>query len=397
MTDLTPPPDRGSPDEASPPSGTAFADVPSGVAASVAGRAEPSGVAEPPADPPPGHPSPADPLTAEPPADPPPGDPPAPAGPVPGRAVFSLDGRAAPGLYLVGWVLAIAGLGSIFIAVAGGSGAGAGVAFVLGIAALSIGLVAGAGSQALQRRADGLAYAGPSPILVFAAAFGLTLVAGFAIGSLGVIDEDGPAVLASVLISASITLGLVGLVVVSPGGLSWGEMGFRLPRGGEGSVLVDVAWGVALAVPTLFGTGILAAALVAILGVAPEAPLPPATDPAGVVANLLAAAIIAPLWEEAFFRGFVTTAWARTAGPRAAIVRGAVFFALIHVVALGGTDFESALRVAFIAFVIRVPVGLVLGWVFLRRRTLVAPVALHATYNAIPVLLVALGGVAPTG
>jgi len=316
-------------------------------------------------------------------------------GSVPRRATFSLEGRAAPGLYLVGWALAIAGLGSIFIAVAGGSGAGAGIAFVLGIAALSVGLVAGAGSQALQRRADRLDYTGPSPILVFAAALGLTLVAGFAIGSLGIIDDGAPAVLASVLISASITLGLVGLVVVSPGALSWREMGFRLPRAGEGSVLGDVAWGIALAVPTLFGTGILAAGLIAILGVTPEAPLPPATDPAGIAVNLVAAAVVAPLWEEAFFRGFVTTAWARTAGPRAAIVRGAVFFALIHVVTLGGTDFESAARVALIAFVIRLPVGLVLGWVFLRRRTLVAPVTLHATYNAIPVLLVAIGGGLP--
>ena len=105
----------------------------------------------------------------------------------------------------------------------------------------------------------------------------------------------------------------------------------------------------------------------------------------------------APVWEEAFFRGFMTTAWARTAGPRAAIVRGAVFFALIHVITLGGCDFGSAARVAFIAFVIRLPVGLVLGWVFLRRRTLVAPVVLHAAYNAIPVLLVAFAGGAPVG
>lgn len=315
----------------------------------------------------------------------------------PGRATFSLEGRAAPGLYLVAWVLAIGGLGAIFVAVAGGGGSGAGVAFVVGIAAVALGLAAGAGSQALQRRADGAAYAGPSPVLVFAAAFGLTLVAGFAVASLGVVDEGAPAVLASVFISAGVTLGLVGLVVVSPGALSWGEMGFRLPRAGEGSVLGDVAWGVALAVPTLFGAGILAALLVTLLGVAPESPIPPARDPLGIAANLVAAVVVAPIWEEAFFRGFVTTAWARTAGTRAAIVRGAVFFALIHVVTLGGTDFASALGIAFIAFVIRLPVGLVLGWVFVRRRTLIAPVALHATYNAIPVLLVALGTAAPTG
>ncbi len=252
-------------------------------------------------------------------------------------------------------------------------------------------MTAGAGSQALQRRADGAAYGGPSPVLVLGAAFALTLVAGFALGALGIVSDGPAAVLASVLISALVSFGLIALVVVSPGSLGWRDMGYRLPGPGEGSALADIAWGIALAVPTLFGAGLLAAALVALLGVAPDSPLPVAQDPAGVLVNLLAAAVIAPLWEETFFRGFATTAWARSAGPRAAIVRGAVFFALIHVVTLVGVDFGTALRTALIAFAVRLPVGLVLGWIFLRRRSLVAPIALHATYNAIPVLLVALG------
>jgi membrane protease YdiL (CAAX protease family) len=61
------------------------------------------------------------------------------------------------------------------------------------------------------------------------------------------------------------------------------------------------------------------------------------------------------------------------------------------VIVVGGADFRTALLAAVIAFAIRLPVGLVLGWIFLARRTLVAPVALHATYNAIPVLLVSAG------
>jgi hypothetical protein len=307
------------------------------------------------------------------------------------RGVFDLEGRAAPGLYLVGWGLVIAGLGAIFIALAAGAGRGASVAVVLGLAALGLGLTAGSGAQALQRRADGAVYAGPSPVLVFGAALALTLVAGFALGALGGPPEGPLTVLASVLISAGVWLGLVALVVVGSGALGWGEMGFRLPGPGEGSPLVDVAWGVALAVPTLFGAAFLAAFLVALLGVTPAATLPPAEDPAGVLVNLVVAAVLAPLWEEAFFRGFVTTAWARSAGARAAIVRGALFFAFVHVVTMVGSDFRTAFLTALIAFAVRLPVGLVLGWVFLRRRTLIAPIALHATYNAIPVLLVALG------
>jgi hypothetical protein len=211
------------------------------------------------------------------------------------------------------------------------------------------------------------------------------------LGALDVVPEGPGGVVASVVVSAVVTLGLVGLVVVSPGALSWREMGFRLPAAAEGSLVGDVAWGAVLAVPVLFAGGLLAAVLVAVLGVAPEPVIPPARDPGGVALNLLAAVVIAPLWEEAFFRGFTTTAWARTGGARAAILRGGLFFALIHVVTLAGSDFGTAIRLAVIAFAARLPVALVLGWVFLRRRTLVAPIALHATYNAIPVLLVALG------
>ncbi|MDA8236810.1 MAG: type II CAAX endopeptidase family protein [Chloroflexi bacterium] len=273
----------------------------------------------------------------------------------------------------------------------GGGGPGARLAFVLGLAVLGLGLTAGAGAQALQRRADGAAYAGPAPVLVFAAVIALTLVVEFAVGALGVVPAGPPEVLAAVLASAGVSLGVVALVVVSPGALSWRAMGLRLPGPGAGSVVADVAWGIAFAVPTLFGAGLLAAAAVALLGVTPEPPVPPAGDPAGIAVNLLAAVVVAPLWEEAFFRGFVTTAWARAAGPQAALWRGAVFFALVHVLTLSGSDFGMALRAAVVAFVVRLPVGLVLGWVFLRRGTLVAPIALHAAYNAIPLLLVALG------
>jgi len=307
------------------------------------------------------------------------------------RGAFELEGRAAPGLYLVAWALVVAGVGAILVSLAAGGGSGAAMTFIVGLAGCGLGLAAGAGSQALQRRADGAVYAGPSPVPVFASAFLIALVIGFALGALNVVPDGPVSVLASVLISATVSLGLVALVVVGSGALGWREMGLRLPGPGEGSPLVDIAWGIALAVPTLFGSAFLAALLVALMGVAPTAPLPPARDPGGVLVNLLVAAVLAPAWEELFFRGFATTAWARTSGPRAAIVRGAVFFALIHVVTLAGSDFGTAMRIAFIAFVIRLPVGLVLGWVFLRRRTLVAPIALHATYNAIPVLLVALG------
>ena len=93
--------------------------------------------------------------------------------------------------------------------------------------------------------------------------------------------------------------------------------------------------------------------------------------------------------EEIFYRGFATTAWARGIGPTAAIVRGGLFFALAHVLTIGGADFGHAAQAALVAFIARIPVGLALGWIFLRRGSLTAAIALHATFNAALVLIAA--------
>ena len=266
-----------------------------------------------------------------------------------------------------------------------------------GIGVLALGLAAGAGAQGLQRAADGVAgYAGPSPYLVLAAAFLGSLfivnVLVVVLDAVGVTVGDQAGVLISSLISGIVSVGLIALLVVGPGALRWSDLGFRRPGPGEGSLVSDVAWGAALAVPAILAAAFLAALLIAVLGTTPEPTLPPTRDPFGATLNVLAAIVIAPFWEELFFRGFTTTAWARTAGPRAAILRAGLFFALVHVITVLGSDFSTALRVAFIAFAIRIPVGLLLGWVFLRRRTLVAPIALHAVYNGIPLVLFLLAG-----
>ncbi len=321
-----------------------------------------------------------------------------PAAPQPvGRGTFDLDGRAAPGLYVAGWGLAVAGLAALFVGLAGGGG-GAGALLIVGsFGILALGLVAGAGAQGLQRAADGVVgYAGPSPYLVFAAAFTGSLftvnVVAVALDALGIGLSDQAGVLISSLVSGLVSVGLIGILVIGPGALTWHDLGFRRPRPGEGSLVEDVAWGAALAIPAILAAAFLAALLIALLGATPEPTLPPTHDPAGAALNLIAAVAVAPFWEELFFRGFTTTAWARTAGPRAAIIRAGLFFALVHVLTVVGTDFSTGLRIALITFAIRIPVGLLLGWVFLRRRTLAAPIALHAVYNGIPLVLFLLAG-----
>ena len=50
---------------------------------------------------------------------------------------------------------------------------------------------------------------------------------------------------------------------------------------------------------------------------------------------VLGAAVVAPIAEEIFFRGFALSAWQRDLGPRPALVRSALFFALVHIANVG--------------------------------------------------------------
>ena len=63
----------------------------------------------------------------------------------------------------------------------------------------------------------------------------------------------------------------------------------------------------------------------------------PATGVAtGLVVQLIAGAVVAPLAEEAVFRGFAISAWQRTVGERGALVRASLLFALAHVITVSG-------------------------------------------------------------
>ena len=322
----------------------------------------------------------------------------APARTAPRRPTFTIEGRAAPGLYFAGWILSFVGLTTLFVAIAATTGGAATVLLVLGgLTGTALGLIAGAGAQALQRRADDLpGYAGPSPFLVFAAGLVVSLLLTAVVSLPGVIEADtSVALVASLLISTGVNVGLLALLVVGSGALTWAQMGIRRPAAGR--LLGDIAWGLALGIVALLATGLLAAVLVSLLGVMPTGPIPAPRGPLDRVLNILAAVVIAPVGEEVFFRGFATTAWARRIGSRSAIVRGALFFALVHVLTLGGSDASEAIRIATIAFVARLPVSFLLGWLFLRRDSLWASIALHATYNGTALLIAELAGRSVTG
>jgi membrane protease YdiL (CAAX protease family) len=318
------------------------------------------------------------------------GDAPTPS-PEPRLAIFSLEGRSVPALYVAAWLGIIIGGGLLFVGVMAVGSAAAPWLFIGGLLLLAAGLIAAAGSQAIERgRRTDLAYRGPSPVLVFLGIVALTPLAQIVVlgplSSLG-LDPRSPAGTAvNLAIQTLLYAAVVRLVVVGTGTLSWGELGVVRPGAAQ---LRDLLLGAVVAVPVLVLTLLLGGVLSRFVEPSPS-PLPDPGSAAGLLLNLVSAAILAPLGEELFFRGFTTTAWAKAAGARPAIVRGAVFFALVHVLTLFDTTFAEGAQRAVYAFVALLPVGLTLGWLFLARRSLYAAIGLHAAFNGIQLLLLAL-------
>jgi membrane protease YdiL (CAAX protease family) len=312
--------------------------------------------------------------------------------PRPGGAIFTIEGRAAPGLFVVGWLASILGLAFVIVGALTRSPL---FFLLLGPGLLALGLIAGAGNQAIERRARGEAYAGPSPWLLFATVFVLARFIAVIIGaglealttSVGA-TPDGPLVqLIGAILTAAIFLGVIRLTVVGSGALSWREMGLRRF---DGQAVADLALGAVTALPVIAVTAIVAAILVRIFGVVSPSPLPPTGQLGGLLLQLVAGAVVAPVAEEIFFRGFALTAWQRSLGSGRAIVRATILFTLAHVVDIQGTGFANALALVAVGAGSRVPVALALGWLYVRRGSLWAPIGLHATFNAVLLVLAQL-------
>ena len=225
------------------------------------------------------------------------------------------------------------------------------ILIIVGLVALSIGLIAGAGSQAVERRVRGvLPYRGPSPYLVLLAAVPVTILAlvlvSVPFALLGV-TLDGPlAALLSVSVQAAIYIGLVRLLVVDSGALDWGAMGLkRFDRGAVAEMVGGALW----AFPVVIVTGIVASILFTLVPVEPVSPLPPTGTAAGFALSLLAGVVVAPFGEEILFRGFATTAWVRGPTERGAgLILAALVFAFAHVVTISGVTAGDALQQAFV-------------------------------------------------
>jgi membrane protease YdiL (CAAX protease family) len=102
---------------------------------------------------------------------------------------------------------------------------------------------------------------------------------------------------------------------------------------------------------------------------------------------VLAAAIIIPVGEELFFRGFAQTAWTRDLGPRSALIRTTLFFGLVHIANIEAASFSEGVSQVILTLVVLLPVGYFLGRLF-ERYGMAAAISGHITYNS-TLLLVA--------
>jgi membrane protease YdiL (CAAX protease family) len=312
-----------------------------------------------------------------------------------GLTTFSIEGRRAPALFVVGWLATFIGAGLAALTLLGITGTVGTVLWLGGLAIATLGLVLLGGSQAIERRAAGAAYAGPSPLLVFLVVLAGSQLAGFAVGfPLSLIATNIPRPvgdLLAVVVQSAVFVGVLRLMVVGSDAMRWSDMGLV---GGSANAARAILGGALYAGPVILVTAILAYVAVQIAGAVPASPLPPTGTVPGLVLHLVAGAVIAPAAEELLFRGFALTAWRRSVGARGAIARSSIAFVLAHVLFVGGDGFREAGSLAFVAGVARVPVAIALGWLYVRTGSLWGPIGLHAAYNAI---LIVIGETAAAG
>lgn len=305
-----------------------------------------------------------------------------------GLTTFTIEGRRAPALFVVGWLATLVGGGFLAIWTQGIPGIAGLAILVIALAGLSLGLFMLAGSQTIERRAALSADAGPAPLLIVLAAFAtyalLSLLVAVAISQLGLSLPAGFGDLVLILTQAVAFFGIVRIGIVGPGVLSWRDMGWIADRAAAIRAAIN---GAVFAGPVILATAVVTWVVITLAGVTAPSPLPPTGTPLGLVLHLLAGAVVAPFSEELLFRGYALTAWRRTVGVRGAIIRSSVVFVLAHLVLVSGGRFEDTVRMAFVAGAVRLPVSFVLGWLFVRTGSIWAPVGLHAAFNGILILL----------
>ncbi len=170
----------------------------------------------------------------------------------------------------------------------------------------------------------------------------------------------------------------------------WGRAAAGAIRPQARLVAGDILVPLAMILPVIVASNVLSGAMLLVLGlratdITPANAVP--TDTLSRLLTLVTVAVIAPLGEEIFFRGFATNAWGRSLSRNSTILRASLFFAFIHVMNTISTDASVSWRAAIFNFGARVPVAFALSWLYMRRRSIIASGTLHAGYNGVITLL----------
>lgn len=160
-------------------------------------------------------------------------------------------------------------------------------------------------------------------------------------------------------------------------------------RANRRDVLLAVGLGVGAVVVITVGLGVVLALLLELLGldlpVVQQDLREAARDPQTAPIFVVSAMVVAPVFEELFFRGMVLPAIAKRLGLWAGIVLSAIVFGLVHLNQAGDL-LGGALLILRL-----VPLGIFFGWLYHWRGTIVVPMIVHSLFNGASVALLLAG------
>lgn len=212
----------------------------------------------------------------------------------------------------------------------------------------------------------------------------LPLIAGLVLLGVGSADpllmdptSGGPVLLAIVVLSQVAGLVVVLMLLRRRGVALAGVIGPLRP------VLRHVSIGVGLGLVALIGSTLLVSLLVTLSGseATPEQVLTEgiADTPVELLLAVLAAVVMAPVAEELLFRGLLHRGLRQRMRRSSALVLSSVLFAVVHV------DVAASQPLALVGLTF---VGVVLALAHERTASLLVPVVIHATHNALTLLAV---------
>lgn len=246
-----------------------------------------------------------------------------------------------------------------------------------------------AGRAELSEEPDAVPWSVLDALGVFLLSLILTVVLGGVLSA--AVPQDAVPEAVMTAIYGPLTLALLGVTA-----LAWVHVRYpgdarRLagarPTGRD--LLVGVGVGLATVIVLTVAIGLLLGAVLQLLG--EEVPTVQqdlremARNPATVPIFVLSALVVAPAFEELFFRGMVFPAIAKRLGLWAGIIGSALVFGVVHL-----NQAEDTLG-AVLLLVRLVPLGALFAWLYHWRKTIVVPIVVHSMFNGASVVLFLLG------